>query len=99
MEEARVEVGNFKNIHMKITTIDVRTKEEYLENGVSFAINIPIQDLISMSESEVDKLLAISKTGPIQVYCFSGSRAEMAKHILESFGYQDVANIGGVPTF
>jgi rhodanese-related sulfurtransferase len=51
-----------------------------------------------MSTSAVEKLSSIRKTDPVQVYCFSGGRAEAAKRILASLGYEKVTNIGGVPS-
>lgn len=71
--------------------LDVRTPEEYAEGHVPGAINIPVQTLVEDAESQIS-----DKSTEIQVYCRSGARAEAAKQALNSLGYSNVTNQGGI---
>lgn len=71
--------------------IDVRSAEEYEEKHKEGAINIPVQDLDNSGFIQ-----ELHKDTPIQVYCHSGGRAEMAKNILEFRGFTNVENLGGM---
>lgn len=66
--------------------LDVRTKEEYDEEHIVGAINIPIDKLTG---EEFDK----SKI--IFVYCRSGNRSTAAYNLLSASGYE-VYNLGGI---
>lgn len=68
--------------------IDVREPYEYADGHLDSAINIPL-DLI---EPNNQTLLDIDKSAQIVVYCRSGARAENAKSLLNSLGYQNVTN-------
>ena len=81
----------------KIYIIDVRSKEEYEDGFKENAINLPIEDLYYNTELSKNILNNISKDNDeIRVYCFSGSRAEIAKNILNNMGYKHVINLGGL---
>lgn len=69
--------------------IDVRTPEEFRSGSVKGAKNIPLQILQS-------KLDMLDKEKPVVVFCRSGSRSGMAKSILESNGFKNVINAGGI---
>jgi rhodanese-related sulfurtransferase len=69
--------------------IDVRTAEEYSEGHIPAAVNIPY-DVIA------DNLPTQDKDKYIIVYCRSGRRSGIAKNTLESLGYLNVINFGGV---
>lgn len=69
--------------------IDVRTPEEFKSGSVKGAKNIPLQVLQS-------KLGALDKEKPVVVFCRSGNRSGMAKSILESNGFKNVMNAGGL---
>jgi phage shock protein E len=68
--------------------IDVREPSEYIGSHVEGAINIPPAELMANS----DKLLGIPKDAEIIVYCVSGSRSNVSKHILEAMGYTHITN-------
>ncbi len=70
--------------------IDVRSADEFSSGHKENAINIPIQDLDNSSFIQ-----ELHKDTPIQVYCHSGGRAEMAKRVLEFRGFTNVENLGG----
>ena len=67
--------------------VDVRTIEE---SHVKGAINVPVEDILS------GKYLEIDKDRPVYVYCRSGRRSAQAKEKLESVGYSEVIDIGGL---
>ncbi len=73
---------------MKI--IDVRTKEEYDSGHIDGAILFDIQDMIQGVFPNLDK------NETITLYCASGSRAEMAKVLLEKEGFINVTDGGGI---
>ena len=75
--------------------IDVRTPEEYAQDHLPQAINIPVQDLANRLP-EVEKLVAGDKARPIVVYCGTGNRAGKAKATLDAAGYSKVVNGGGL---
>ena len=69
--------------------IDVRTVDEYAGGHIPTAINIPY-DVIG------DNLPTDNKDAKIIVYCRSGRRSGIAKETLDSLGYSNVINFGGV---
>ena len=75
----------------EIVWIDVRTPGEYSEAHVSQAINIPYDEIetgIAGLELESDQT--------IYLYCGSGRRAGIAQETLQSMGYSQVVNVGGL---
>ena len=73
---------------MKI--IDVRTKDEYdcghIENAELF-------DIMNMMYG---KFPEVSKDEEILLYCESGSRATIAKSMMEQNGFMNIKNGGGI---
>lgn len=69
--------------------LDVRTPEEFAENHIPGAINIPVQVL----HERVEELG--SRERKVVVYCRSGARSARAAGMLRSAGYE-VLDIGGV---
>ena len=59
--------------------IDVRTEEEYEENHIVGAINIPYDEIDVNSDLDKEKI--------IFVYCKSGRSSEFAFNILNDLGY------------
>ncbi len=80
---------NFENIHNldDKTIIDVRTTEEYESGHIKDSINIPLDEIetISLNKNEV-----------IFVYCAGGVRSESAMNILINLGYEEVYDLGGI---
>lgn len=74
-----------------ITWVDVRTSEEFNQQHVPDALNIPVEEI---DVGIVD--LGLDKDAVIYLYCRSGRRAGVAKESLEALGYTDVVNIGGL---
>lgn len=76
----------------KFVLLDVRTEEEYKENGhINGAILIPDYDL----KENVEKVIP-NKNEIILVYCRSGRRSNASAKVLLSMGYINVKDIGGI---
>lgn len=83
MDSAVEEVASNGNVHL----LDARSFEEYASG------HIPGSSLFN--PERVDNAIP-NKTDKIYVYCLSGARSGQAKGFLESRGYLDVVNLGGV---
>lgn len=70
--------------------VDVRSPEEFADGHIDGAINIPIQQLSGRLGELGDD------DGQIVVYCQSGGRSAMAKRLLESNGFENVHDLGGI---
>ena len=66
--------------------IDVRTASEFTEGHLASAINVPYQDIATITARYKNKDL------PILLYCKSGRRAEIAATTLEKLGYTAIYN-------
>lgn len=73
---------------MKTYFIDVREPEEYATSHVKNAINIPPFTLMNNPA----KLKEIPKDAKIILYCHTGSRSNVAMHVLRSLGYTNLTN-------
>lgn len=69
--------------------IDVRTLAEYKDGHITGAKNIPLQEV-------TQRLAQIPHGKPIMVYCRSGNRSGMALQMLQTAGYEEVYNVGGI---
>ena len=87
MEEAKANLDK----NTDIVLIDIRTKQEYTEGHIPGAINIPLQEL-GMCIDEV----APDFDQTIYFYCRSGVRTLTAGVILETLGYTDLYDMGGI---
>ena len=72
------------------TLLDVRSPEEFGGGHIDGAISIPVQHLAGRMDELGDK------TTQIVVYCQSGGRSAMAKRLLESNGFTNVHDMGGI---
>ena len=70
--------------------LDVRSPGEFAGGHIDGAISIPVQELVGRTDELGDK------SGEIVVYCQSGSRSAMAKRLLESNGFTNVHDMGGI---
>ena len=70
--------------------IDVRSPEEFASGHIEGARNIPVGEIGARS-ADVGK-----KDAPVVVYCRSGMRSAQAKSTLESAGFTQVHNLGGM---
>lgn len=76
-----------------VLLIDVRTEEEYREGHVNGALNIPLQEMIA---GNLGILSDRERNTPLHLYCRSGARSERAREVLNSHGFTDVVNLGGL---
>ena len=79
------------SVQAKEWLIDVRTAEEFSAEHVAGAKNIEYQQIVPAVAK-----LGIGKQEPIQLYCRSGRRAEVARQALLQNGFQRVTNLGSV---
>lgn len=85
-------VQNYRNTADSIL-LDVRTPVEYREGHIPGSINLPLQSL-----DNADEIIENIDT-PIFVYCHSGARSRQAMRILQTIGYSNVMNIGGITAY
>ena len=64
--------------------IDVRTPEEYRENRIEGAVNIPVYEIDNLKNEIIDP------NKVILVYCKTGKRSKIVKQILIQNGYKNV---------
>lgn len=70
--------------------VDVRSPQEFAENKIKFAINIPVYDLNREAEvilPDINRLIVL--------YCQYGERSKKAYQILESKGYTNIYSLKG----
>lgn len=72
-----------------IDLVDVRTPMEFQEVHVTFARNVPLDQL------EPAKLMAERNGKPLYVICRSGNRGQKAAEKIISAGYSNVYNVEG----
>lgn len=70
--------------------IDVRSPEEFASGHIEGARNIPVGEIGARSAEVGDK------DAVVVVYCRSGMRSAQAKSLLESAGFTQVHNLGGM---
>jgi len=73
--------------------LDVRTEEEYAGGHIPQSINLPAGDM-----RKVFRLVPDENT-PLFVYCLSGGRSAYAAATLQSMGYLNVKDIGGISAY
>jgi len=70
--------------------VDTRSPQEFAENRIKFAINIPVYNL----NREAEKALT-DKNRLIVLYCQYGERSKKAYQILEEKGYTNIYSLKG----
>ncbi len=74
-----------------VTIIDVRDEEELAEGYIYNSVLIPLDTVKDKAESIIK-----DKDKPVLVYCRSGRRSAIACRILDSLGYKNVYDFGGI---
>jgi phage shock protein E len=74
----------------KAVLLDVRTPQEFSSGHSPKAVNF---DSVRIDQGEMPN---IPKDTKIYLYCRSGNRATQVKNTLESQGYVNVVNLGGL---
>ena len=72
-----------------MTVIDVRTEAEWNTGHLEGALRIEWQDILKVPSD-------IQKDEEIFLYCRSGNRSGKAEKALQSIGYINAKNIGGI---
>ncbi len=70
--------------------IDVRSKQEFLENHINGAILIPNYEI----NKKIEKIVP-NKEKNIILYCQNGGRSKSACEVLNNLGYTNVYNLKG----
>lgn len=73
---------------MDAIIIDVREPEEFVHGHVRGALNIPPAELMAGATA----LENAPKQTPLIVYCRTGSRSNVAMHILKQAGFTNITN-------
>lgn len=73
------------------TLADVREPEEYREGHLAGAVNLPVQQILKITEQsgffeDPEKFLGISRKQPVIVYCSHGGRGMQAARLLSGPG-------------
>ena len=95
------EVSGFKEINydslvnllksnLNVMLVDVRSPQEFAENSINFAINIPLYDI----QRKANVVLP-NKDDIIVLYCQSGERSRKACGVLGRLGYTNLYNLRG----
>ena len=72
--------------------MDVRERDEFEAGHIPGAVNYPL--------STLDKTaLQLPKDAVLYVYCLAGTRSRKAVRYLQSQGYTNVKNIGGIRAY
>ena len=70
--------------------IDVRTPQEYSAGHIDDSYNLSLQQI------QAGSLPDASQQDKLYIYCRSGNRSAQAKSLLESAGYTNVIDLGGM---
>jgi len=70
--------------------LDIRTEMEYQQERIADVQNINIA-----SRDFEEKLNELDKDKKYLIYCFSGSRTQMALGIMQSLGFREVYDLSG----
>ena len=76
---------------LKDIWIDVRSPQEYKQGHFEDALNIPFMQIMQQITD-----VTTDKQAKIRLYCTVGTRAQIAKQILDNMGYENVVNEGGL---
>jgi phage shock protein E len=69
--------------------LDVRTREEFHDEHLPGALNIPLQELAA-------RLSELARARAVVVYCRSGKRSAAAARLLEQNGFAHVHDMGAM---
>ena len=91
---SRIELISAKDLHDMITSdadfvlLDVRAPQEFEDNHIAGAVNIPAADLRTRHDE-------LNKDKTTVIVCSSGNRSSLGASILEQHGFKDVYNVAG----
>ena len=70
--------------------LDVRNPDEYAGGHIPGSVNLPLSEIRTAEDRIPDP------DTPLFVYCLSGARSSRAIAELQSMGYTDLHNLGGI---
>lgn len=82
-------IENYENLE-NVYIIDVREEDEFESGHLINSYNIPLSRLDDIENEN------ISKDSKIIIYCRSGNRSKTAQERLNSMGYTNVYDMGGI---
>lgn len=86
------EAKEYLDKHPEVVLLDVREEPEYLTGHARNAELLPVDEI---TEDTAAELIPDLET-PTLVYCRTGRRSRRAARILESLGYQEIYDMGGL---
>lgn len=78
--------------HRDVVLLDVREEPEFITGHAAGAELLPVDEINAVTAAE----LFPSHDMPVMVYCRTGRRSERAAQILESLGYGEIYDMGGL---
>ncbi|MDO4192623.1 MAG: rhodanese-like domain-containing protein [Erysipelotrichaceae bacterium] len=91
---SQAEAAEIMQKEKNIIILDVRTEQEYADEHISGAVNLPNESI----GTEPPALLP-DKDQVILVYCRSGNRSKQAAQKLADMGYTNIKEFGGINTW
>lgn len=88
-EDVNAIIENYENLE-NVYIIDVREEDEFESGHLINSYNIPLSRLDDIENEN------ISKDSKIIIYCRSGNRSKTAQERLNSLGYTNVYDMGGI---
>jgi phage shock protein E len=85
------ETTTYQSFEQDVQVIDVRTDAEFNDGHHPAAQHIEHTKIL-----EGEGFGQLDKNKPVVLYCRSGGRAQLAKDYLESQGFTNVKNLGGI---
>ncbi|MEH6589103.1 MAG: rhodanese-like domain-containing protein [Halioglobus sp.] len=82
---------SFASLADEVFWVDVRSPQEFAQSHVVGAVNIPHEQIREQISTATD-----DKKAPIYLYCGSGYRSGIAMNYLQSMGYTQARNVGGL---
>ena len=86
------EAHRFLQLHPEAVLVDVREEAEYITGHARDAQLLPVDEL----DAESADLVVGAKTTPVLVYCRTGRRSREAAQKLETLGYTEIYDMGGL---
>jgi phage shock protein E len=82
---------SFASLADEVFWVDVRSPQEFSQSHVNSAVNIPHEQIREQISTVTD-----DRDATIYLYCGSGYRSGIAMNYLQSMGYTQAKNVGGL---
>ena len=104
MSEPEIALAELARRLGELPLLDVRSPEEFdgslgapcdpRQGHIPGAVNLPVEEILSLDETELRARLGLVAGAEVVVYCHVGSRSQVAAHALRALGY-DARNYAG----